>query len=104
MYKQSVLSQIRMAMNDTEKLVKRSQLKRSEYNIIGESSAPENVENEEYRDAHLSQYFEGLYDDDDFYQDLLKELIESRIADTGIFSILIAEKLIANLFFKKKWE
>ena len=63
------------------RLVKRTQLKRSEYHIIGESKKNEAkpVETEEagLRDKHLHNYDEQIYDDTDFYERLLQELAES---------------------------
>lgn len=81
---QSVLSQIQHILNDKDRLIKRSQLKRSEYKIFGSNGSELSGPNEESKgDAHLSEYHSEIYDDDDFYQELLKELIESRMADTG---------------------
>lgn len=63
----SVLNQIQYALSDKAKLVKRTQLKRSNYQIIGEEGDEEcNKE---------------IFDDDDFYHQLLRELIEFRSAD-----------------------
>lgn len=64
----SVLNQIQYALSDKNKLIKRTQLKRSNYQILGEE--PNNDE-----------YNSEIYDDDDFYHQLLRELIEFRSAN-----------------------
>jgi len=79
-------------MADKERLVKRTQLKRSEYHILG--AAPpakqdgegaddgmEKTPETSQLDAHLSNHNEEIFDDTDFYQQLLRELIESRMVD-----------------------
>lgn len=85
---QSVLSQIKQILGDKDRLIKRTQLKRSEYRPLGEPTKhEENEENGERQDnkadAHLSNHDTEIFDDNDYYQQLLKELIESRMADTG---------------------
>ncbi|KAJ3254420.1 hypothetical protein HK103_007214 [Boothiomyces macroporosus] len=78
---QSIVSQLQAIENDTDRLIKRTQLNRGNYKIIGKiESAPEN--DEETRDKHLNDYDKEIFDDGDYYQQLLKELIESRLTDT----------------------
>ncbi|XP_053989505.1 protein AATF [Hylaeus volcanicus] len=74
---QTTLKQIEFALSDKEKLRKRTQLKRSEYKIIGKMDAAEN-ENDGRR---IQEYDSEIYDDDDFYHQLLRDLIEYRSAD-----------------------
>ena len=50
-------------MEDTPRLVKRSQLKRSQYKILGKSPGSCDLSH----DAHLRDYEEEIFDDDDFY-------------------------------------
>ncbi|KAF8938015.1 apoptosis-antagonizing transcription factor [Dissophora ornata] len=87
---QGIMTQISQTMADKERLLKRTQLKRSEYHILG--AAPEakedGGEDEAEKtpqvnklDAHLSNHDEEIFDDADFYQQLLRELIESRMVD-----------------------
>lgn len=64
----SVLNQIQYALSDKAKFVRKTQLKRSNYQIVGEEET-----NEEYNTE--------IFDDDDFYHQLLRELIEFRSAD-----------------------
>ncbi|XP_076631493.1 apoptosis antagonizing transcription factor [Colletes latitarsis] len=73
---QTTLKQIEFALSDKEKLRKRTQLKRSEYNIIGKT---ELVEDNEGR--RVQEYDPEIYDDDDFYHQLLRDLIEYKSAD-----------------------
>ncbi|KAI9011497.1 apoptosis-antagonizing transcription factor [Gaertneriomyces semiglobifer] len=84
---QSVLSQIKQVMSDTGRLVKRTQLKRGEYSIVGEEGKAGNEgetgdEGEVKADQHLAHYDTEVFDDGDYYQQLLKELVESRMGDT----------------------
>ncbi|KAJ3179271.1 hypothetical protein HDU85_004963 [Gaertneriomyces sp. JEL0708] len=84
---QSVLSQIKQVMSDTGRLVKRTQLKRGEYSILGEEAKVANEgetgdEREVKADQHLAHYDTEVFDDGDYYQQLLKELVESRMGDT----------------------
>ncbi|CAO3573900.1 unnamed protein product [Mortierella alpina] len=88
---QGIMTQIAQTMADKERLLKRTQLKRSEYHILG--AAPEIKDDDEEDDktektpviskldAHLSNHDEEIFDDGDFYQQLLRELIESRMVD-----------------------
>lgn len=69
----SIINQIEYILKDREKCIKRTQLKRSNYTIIGE-------EIEEKTDNSLEQNSE-IFDDDDFYHQLLRELIEFKSSD-----------------------
>ncbi|XP_076686972.1 apoptosis antagonizing transcription factor [Andrena cerasifolii] len=74
---QTTLKQVEFALNDKEKLRKRTQLKRSEYIIIGKVEPTE--DNNEGR--RVQEYDSEIYDDDDFYHQLLRDLIEYKSAD-----------------------
>ncbi|KAG0345373.1 hypothetical protein BG004_003764 [Podila humilis] len=87
---QGIMTQISQTMQDSERLLKRTQLKRSEYHILGtapevneedENSATEKTPVGSKLDSHLSNHDEEIFDDGDFYQQLLRELIESRMVD-----------------------
>ena len=54
-------------MEDAARLVKRSQLKRSQYKILGKPQASCNRSH----DAHLRDYEEEIFDDGDFYHQVL---------------------------------
>ncbi|KAF9578295.1 hypothetical protein BGW38_005989, partial [Lunasporangiospora selenospora] len=87
---QGIMTQISQTMADKERLLKRTQLKRSEYRVLGTASKSEEEDKDEEEeggaekvpssgnlDAHLSNHDEEIFDDGDFYQQLLRELIES---------------------------
>ncbi|XP_046424743.1 protein AATF [Neodiprion fabricii] len=74
---QPVVKQIEFILSDKSKLRKRAQLKRSEYEIVGKQQS-----NEAAQDGRREQEYDGeIYDDDDFYHQLLRELIEFKSAD-----------------------
>lgn len=67
----TTLKQIEFAMSDMSKLQKRTQRKRSEYNVVGKS-----LSNEDNDGRRIQEYDAEIYDDDDFYHQLLRDLIE----------------------------
>ncbi|XP_015585242.1 protein AATF [Cephus cinctus] len=72
---QPVVNQIEYILNDKMKLLKRTQLKRSEYEIVGKTL-------EEDQDGRrVQEHDTEIYDDDDFYHQLLRELIEYKSSD-----------------------
>ncbi|XP_046752764.1 protein AATF-like [Diprion similis] len=74
---QPVVKQIEFILSDKSKLRKRTQLKRSEYEIVGKQGS-----NDAAQDGRREQEYDGeIYDDDDFYHQLLRELIEFKSAD-----------------------
>lgn len=73
---QTTLKQIEFAMSDIQKLRKKTQLKRSEYNIVGKSFS-----NEDNNGRRIQEYDPEIYDDDDFYHQLLRDLIEYKSSD-----------------------
>ncbi|XP_072266506.1 protein AATF [Pyxicephalus adspersus] len=85
----SILVQIEQIMMDKERLLRRTQTKRSLYRILGksesDSSVPEHVPNETMNyeiegksNAQVKELDEEIFDDDDFYHQLLRELIERK--------------------------
>lgn len=73
---ETTLKQIEFALNDKEKLLKKSRLKRSEYKIVGKEQVIEDSDGRRIQD-HDSE----IYDDDDFYHQLLRDLIEYKSSD-----------------------
>ena len=53
-------------LEDKERLVSRSQLKRSVYRVLGERDETAEEEGESH-DSHLRSHDEEIYDEDDFY-------------------------------------
>ncbi|KAJ3412207.1 hypothetical protein HDV05_001117 [Chytridiales sp. JEL 0842] len=106
----SVLTQIKTILQDRDRLVKRTRLVRdSDGPRFGDLPTPDLTTNQdpvpptdpnalvhpsrqsEALDTHLSTHDPHIFDDTDFYQLLLKELIESRMSDTSN-PILLATK------------
>ncbi|KAJ1733444.1 rRNA-processing protein bfr2 [Coemansia sp. Benny D160-2] len=87
---QGIMHQLEQILAAKDRLVERTQLKRAEYKIIGKSEASSEAEGEESQkknssvavDAHLKDIDMEIFDDTDFYQQLLRELIESRMVDS----------------------
>ncbi|XP_030753400.1 protein AATF [Sitophilus oryzae] len=76
----SVLNQIDHILNDKAKLRKRTQLKRTEFKILGEEE--KELNNEDSENARQpEEYNTEIFDDSDFYHQLLRELIEVKSAD-----------------------
>ncbi|GBB94963.1 hypothetical protein RclHR1_24510001 [Rhizophagus clarus] len=81
---QGVNTQIEQILRDKERLIKRTQLKRNSDKILGkkEHDMQDFDKDIKNNDKHLSNYDVEIFDDTDFYQQLLRELIESRMIDT----------------------
>lgn len=77
----SVLNHIEHTLSDRSKLVKRTQLKRSDYTIVGQESPVENESKDENTTTPVEEYNTEIFDDDDFYHQLLRELIQVKSAD-----------------------
>ncbi|KAJ2784681.1 rRNA-processing protein bfr2 [Coemansia javaensis] len=81
---QGVMHQIGQALASSERLIERTQLKRVDYKIIGKDDGAEDASGDEAMvDAHLKKTDPEIFDDTDFYQQLLRELIESRMVDSN---------------------
>ncbi|CAO3650790.1 unnamed protein product [Cunninghamella echinulata] len=86
-FDQNILTQIDNIMQDKEGLIKRTRLQRADYKILGkkkeevkQNDKEESTNNKSNR--YLDTYDEEIFDDNDFYQQQLRELIESRMVDT----------------------
>ncbi|XP_042371205.1 protein AATF [Plectropomus leopardus] len=82
-FERNILTQVEQVLLDNERLVRRTQTRRSEYKILGKEEISEIVpaEGEEPQlksNAHLKDLDEDIFDDDDFYHQLLRELIERK--------------------------
>uniref|UniRef100_A0A8D0G3U3 Apoptosis antagonizing transcription factor n=1 Tax=Sphenodon punctatus TaxID=8508 RepID=A0A8D0G3U3_SPHPU len=88
-FERSILTQIDHIMMDKERLLRRTQTKRSVYRILGKpeqvsQQAPEPLPGhsealpQAKSNAHLKDLDEEIFDDDDFYHQLLRELIERK--------------------------
>ncbi|KAM7388755.1 hypothetical protein PAMP_024905 [Pampus punctatissimus] len=92
-FDRNILTQVEQVLMDNERLVRRTQTKRSEYRVLGKkeaSSLPsesvstegEEAEQQLKANSHLKDLDEDIFDDDDFYHQLLRELIERKTSAT----------------------
>nr|XP_055113030.1 protein AATF isoform X3 [Symphalangus syndactylus] len=88
-FERSILTQIDHILMDKQRLLRRTQTKRSVYRVLGKSEpaaqpVPESLPGEPEilpqapANAHLKDLDEEIFDDDDFYHQLLRELIERK--------------------------
>ncbi|XP_027146102.1 protein AATF [Larimichthys crocea] len=88
-FDRNILTQVEQVLMDNERLVRRTQTRRSEYRVLGkkEATAPasetvftegEEAEQQLKANTHLKDLDEDVFDDDDFYHQLLRELIERK--------------------------
>ncbi|XP_043910508.1 protein AATF [Protopterus annectens] len=88
-FDRSILTQIDQIMMDKERLLRRTQSKRSTYRVLGKPEQEDQPVLEEdpgetevlpagKANAHLKDIDEEIFDDDDFYHQLLRELIERK--------------------------
>ncbi|XP_069337160.1 protein AATF isoform X1 [Eulemur rufifrons] len=88
-FERSILTQIDHILMDKERLLRRTQTKRSIYRVLGKPEpaaqpVPESLPGEPEilpqaaANAHLKDLDEEIFDDDDFYHQLLRELIERK--------------------------
>nr|XP_056721015.1 protein AATF [Euleptes europaea] len=88
-FERSILTQIDHILMDKERLLRRTQTKRSVYRVLGKPSQeleplpealPGHMEALPVAEAntHLKDLDEEIFDDDDFYHQLLRELIERK--------------------------
>ncbi|CAM1293542.1 AATF (predicted), partial [Pycnogonum litorale] len=95
-FEQSSVKQIEQILADQPRLIRRTQMKRSNYRVLGkpedkedatEEKEAEKVASEDFKDSlprqadHLKSYDSEIFDDDDFYHSLLRELIERKTSD-----------------------
>ncbi|XP_040496885.1 protein AATF isoform X2 [Ursus maritimus] len=88
-FERSILTQIDHILMDKERLLRRTQTKRSIYRVLGkpepaEQPLPESLPGQPEilpqapANAHLKDLDGEIFDDDDFYHQLLRELIERK--------------------------
>ncbi|XP_067293969.1 protein AATF isoform X2 [Pseudorasbora parva] len=92
-FDRNILTQVEQVLMDKDRLVRRTQTRRSEYRVLGkpepitpdiDSSVTEGEAAELALKAnvHLKDMDEEIFDDDDFYHQLLRELIERKTSAT----------------------
>lgn len=77
----SIVKQISHILSENERLVRRTQLKRSHYNTVGKEAAAVNVDHEEDQGDDAEFYDEEIFDDDDFYHTLLRDLVDKKAGE-----------------------
>lgn len=88
-FDRNILTQVEQVLMDNERLVRRTQTRRSEYRVLGKRKAPDLVPETVFTggeganlqlktNMHLKDLDEDIFDDDDFYHQLLRELIERK--------------------------
>ncbi|KAJ1866007.1 rRNA-processing protein bfr2 [Coemansia sp. RSA 989] len=80
---QGIMYQINQTLAAEQRLIERTQLKRVDYKIIGKEQHKSAEHDKSKVDAHLKDTDPEIFDDTDFYQQLLRELIESRMVDSN---------------------
>jgi len=92
-FEQSTLKQIEQILSSRQRLIQRSQLKRSSCNILGQELLPQegkntegsvaftNADNLKTDQEGFKEYSTEIYDDTDYYHQLLRELIERKSSD-----------------------
>ncbi|GAO46944.1 TRAUB-domain-containing protein [Saitoella complicata NRRL Y-17804] len=78
---QGILAQIQETLSDKDRLVQRTRLNRSNNKILG--AEEEDKTSKDATDEHLRNFNSEIFDDTDFYQGMLKELIDRRMLDSG---------------------
>merc|ERR1711874_319088 len=85
-FETSTLKQIEQIMANKPRLIERTRVKRSVYEVLGKEKTKEDVEDGEAGEEVREKDVE-IFDDDDFYHQLLRELIErktsSSVADSS---------------------
>ncbi|KAM4795142.1 protein AATF [Rhinophrynus dorsalis] len=86
-FERSILSQIEGIMMDKERILRRTQVKRSLYRVFGKSNDSHSMtESGETKvvlpggksNSYIKDLDENIFDDDDFYHQLLREVIEHK--------------------------
>ncbi|XP_026879564.2 protein AATF [Electrophorus electricus] len=84
-FDRNILTQVQQVLADKERLLRRTQTRRSDYRVLGKAQAvlsaptdPEAADLALKANVHLKDLDEEIFDDDDFYHQLLRELIERK--------------------------
>ncbi|XP_053384317.1 LOW QUALITY PROTEIN: protein AATF-like [Mercenaria mercenaria] len=89
-FDQSAVVQINQILADKERLIKRTQLKRTVYRVLGTKPTPDQPryclhcrEKSVCQTETIADNDVEIFDDDDFYHQLLRELIEKKTSDVS---------------------
>ncbi|RWS11348.1 protein AATF-like protein [Dinothrombium tinctorium] len=84
LFEQSTVKVIEHVLSNRERLIKRTQLKRSAYRILGTHDENEKAGDEvDEQQEHETNLDPEIFDDDDFYHQLLRELIDSKTSNAN---------------------
>lgn len=75
-----------LSTSERERLIKRTRVRRGEGKVVGGGKGLVPLEGEGSGDKG-KEIDEECFDDNDFYQQLLREVVESRMLDLGAFPI-----------------
>lgn len=83
---QSLSAQLSLLLEDTDRLVTRTQLKRTAYSVLGERpDVAKKPANTRVVGRRVEEYDEGAFDDSDFYHQMLREIISAN-SEVGLVS------------------
>lgn len=84
---------IEQIMANKERLIKRTQLRRSNYAILGKCA--DSGDDEQVQSTKADEYDCEIFDDDDFYHQLLRELIEEKTStESDTSAVALSRKWI----------
>jgi len=83
---QSIMTQVNKILEDKQKLISRTQIKRTKYKILGKRVHPTEDTEATVADALNKNNVRDpeIFDDTDFYQQLLKDLIETNASNDPV--------------------
>ncbi|KAL1123570.1 hypothetical protein AAG570_002646 [Ranatra chinensis] len=80
----STLVQIEQILCDKERLLRRTRVKRSSYQVLGKQSVQKESTSEEVDGgAGPNEYDTEIFDDDDFYHKLLRDFVERKTSEVS---------------------
>ncbi|CAH1406172.1 unnamed protein product [Nezara viridula] len=86
-FDQPTLKQIEEILLDRSRLLKRTQIKKSDYQVLGKSKAvSDEASKEGSKTKDIQECDPEIFDDDDFYHKLLRDFIENKTSDSSEFS------------------
>lgn len=98
-FDQSILKQIEGILSDKQRLINRTRIKRASYRVLGsvqqmviDGKEEESTKHEEHPNKACEEFDPEIYDDDDFYHQLLRELIEKKTGEAGSNQIALGRQ------------
>ncbi|XP_015792490.1 protein AATF [Tetranychus urticae] len=98
-----IIKNISHILSDRERLLKKTRMKRSGYTIIGkEESADKEIDEPESGKNQQEVIDSEIFDDDDFYGQLLRQLIESKTSVDSVDPISLSRQWLEVQKLRKK--